>query len=669
MTFAAAGCGSHRSKDDYQAALTSSANDLAAALVSSKLTDVPLTGTTPAKAAAERKKVYAQLPTKPDVTVKSVTTVKDSDGKDHHDSAVATLTWSWPLGGKKWTYTTTADMVRSVPTSSGEQTASPAPVWQVRWSPTILLAGLGTDQHVTVARVRPKRANILDGNGKAIVKDRPVHLIGIDKTHASAKQWSSSATQLATALGLDASAYAAQVKAASPQAFVQAIVLRDSDPTNLGPLRAIPGVNIVDDSIPLAPTRTWARAVLGSVGDATAQTIKDSGGRVAAGDEAGLSGLEEKYDAQLAGTAGITVTLADDKSDASSSDTKTLYKVRAVAGTPLKLTLDSGLQSDAEKILSTPKSASALVAIDTSGKVLTVASGTASNGMSTATLGRYAPGSTMKIASSLALLQQGDTPSSKVTCPPTLTVDGRSFSDDAGYPADAYGTITLRSAFANSCNTAFMGQAKNVSQKQLHDAAADLGLGVPSALGAPAFFGNVPAASTSGTDHASSMIGQGRIEASPLAMANVAASVAAGHRVSPVLVTNPDASGGAGESAPSATASAAPSSEASASASAQSTAPSKLTAGQAKALHSLMRSVVTGGTGTLLDSLPNEVAAKTGTAQYGANGDKQHAWMVAIDGKVAVAAFVFDGSYGATSAGPLLKSFLQDVDAAGLAKG
>jgi cell division protein FtsI/penicillin-binding protein 2 len=81
-----------------------------------------------------------------------------------------------------------------------------------------------------------------------------------------------------------------------------------------------------------------------------------------------------------------------------------------------------------------------------------------------------------------------------------------------------------------------------------------------------------------------------------------------------------------------------------------------------------MRSVVTEGTGTILDSLPNDVAAKTGTAQYG-DGSKQHAWMVGIDGDVAVAVFVDDGSYGATTAGPLLKEFLQDVDASGLAKG
>nr|WP_284294655.1 penicillin-binding transpeptidase domain-containing protein [Luteimicrobium album] len=113
------------------------------------------------------------------------------------------------------------------------------------------------------------------------------------------------------------------------------------------------------------------------------------------------------------------------------------------------------------------------------------ASGAAGKGLSTATTGKFAPGSTMKTASALALLRDGEKASTTVPCTPSITVDGRKFTNDADYPSSALGTITLESAFANSCNTAFISQAGKVSQQQLHDAAADLGLGVPSTSACP----------------------------------------------------------------------------------------------------------------------------------------------------------------------------------------
>ncbi|MBC7375459.1 MAG: penicillin-binding protein, partial [Frankiales bacterium] len=64
-------------------------------------------------------------------------------------------------------------------------------------------------------------------------------------------------------------------------------------------------------------------------------------------------------------------------------------------------------------------------------------------------------------------------------------------------------------------------------QTGLAEAAASLGLGRATDVGFPEFMGSGPADAT-GTDHAASMIGQGRIEVSPLGMATVAASVAKG---------------------------------------------------------------------------------------------------------------------------------------------
>ena len=117
-----------------------------------------------------------------------------------------------------------------------------------------------------------------------------------------------------------------------------------------------------------------------------------------------------------------------------------------------------------------------------------------------------------------------------------------------------------------------------------------------------------------------------------MAMAAVAASVAAGETVIPHLVDGQ-----------------------------QATSKGKpLTDEEAQQLREMMRAVVTEGSGRVLGSLPGPaVLAKTGTAEYGTSEPlKTHAWMIAMQGDLAVAVFVNDGKSGSTTAGPLLRTFL-----------
>src|SRR6478609_3132593 len=452
----------------------------------------------------------------------------------------------------------------------------------------LLAPDLAAGETLQVHRVQAERADVLGAGDAVLVESRPVFRIGIDKTRVPAADAEGSARELASMLGLDPEAYAAQVAAAGEKAFVEAIVVRADDPAyDRGALAVLPGVNMIETALPLAPNRAFARPVLGTVGQATAEVVEDSDGAVVASDPA--------------------------------------------------------VQQAAEDLVATVTgSASAIVAIRPStGDVLAAASGPGGGGMSTATLGLYAPGSTFKVASSLALLRAGLTPDSTVTCPETATVDGRSFQNYPGYPADALGDITLRTAVAESCNTAFLTAAGTAPQEALADAAEALGLVAGADLGFAATLGEVPAEATGGTDHAASMIGQARVQATPLGMATVAASVAAGARVTPRLLL-----GTAGETATPAPDPAQP-----------------LTTGEADALRSMMRAVVTEGGGDFLQDVPGpEVIAKSGTAQYGSGDDLQnHAWMIAAQGDLAVAVFVETGDFGSTTSGPLLEAFLRAV--------
>jgi cell division protein FtsI/penicillin-binding protein 2 len=337
-----------------------------------------------------------------------------------------------------------------------------------------------------------------------------------------------------------------------------------------------------------------------------------------------------------------------------------LFQVDIKAGTALKTTLDPNLQQRAEDILGKVGPASAIVALRPStGAVLAAASGPGSNGYDTAMLGQYAPGSIFKVVDSLAMFRNGMTPDSKVDCPATLTVDGRTFKNAEGYPASSLGSVTLRDAFAHSCNTAFINARDAVKQVQLEAAATSLGVAVEApALGAAAFLGSVPG-EASGTEHAASMIGQGKVLMSPLAAAIMAGSVAKGAPVSPQLVLNPDAGTEADSAAATGGTTASAAAPSSAPAPAKTTG-TPVTAAEAASLATMMRAVVTSGHTGFLASVPGApVGAKTGTAEFGKdNPPKTHAWIVAVHGDLAVAVFVEEGGLGAAVSGPLLKEFL-----------
>ena len=215
-------------------------------------------------------------------------------------------------------------------------------------------------------------------------------------------------------------------------------------------------------------------------------------------------------------------------------------------------------------------------------------------------------------------------------------VDGKTFKNYDDYPSSGLGRISFEDALANSCNTAFISQRDKLGPQSLAQAAAALGLGVDHDTGFSSYFGEV-GQSASETQAAASMIGQGTVLASPMAMATVVASVVKGSAVLPRLVPDHEVQ--------------------------QKPPAEPLTAAEAGQLRTMMRAVVERGSGTVLGDLPGgPVIAKTGTAEF---GDKPplptHAWMVAGRGDLAVAVFVERGDSGSGTAGPILRQFLQDV--------
>jgi len=242
---------------------------------------------------------------------------------------------------------------------------------------------------------------------------------------------------------------------------------------------------------------------------------------------------------------------------------------------------------------------------------------------------KVAPGSTMKIITATALIDDGLTSeNSPVACPATYTVQGVTYSNDQGESEPA-GT-PFATDFAKSCNNAFDQWWTRLNGQLASTAKTYYGLDQPWNIGLsgePASYFNAPAGA-SGSELAEEAFGEGQLTATPLAMASVAATVDSGQFRQPVLVAG------------TATVSAAP-----------------LPASTDEQLKDMMRDVVTEGTAASVGFGP-DVYAKTGTADV--QGQEQaNSWLVAFvpDQDIAIAALVVDAGSGAQVAGAEVKAF------------
>ena len=538
----------------------------------------------------------------------------------HGDRAAARLHVSWTLRkGVTWSYTDRVELTHD--DTQGDR-------WSVRigdgslWHPELSAGGA-----FAVEGKPGKRGPVLGRGGTPLMTNQPVRDIVLDPVNAKAE----SARALAKVVGFSPDGLVEKLKAAHQAGHrgpIPVITYRQGDyEQRKQQLDGIVGVLALPRTQPLAPTRTFAQPLLGGFGPVTAEMVKRDPERYHAGGYAGTSGLQAAYDSLMAPTPGLTVT------PKGHPDT-VLFTRKAENGKPLKLTLDRDTQEAAEQALtSTGSTPSALVAVDVrTGNLLAVANSPA-YGFDRALTGHYAPGSTLKVATTYSLLSHGLKPSRTVNCPKTTVVNGLQVKN---YEDESLGAVPFSTDFAHSCNTAFVQLAQGMADDDLHTAAGKLGLGGDWAqhLGVPnAYAGSVPVANGE-TDKAAGAFGQGRTLASPLALAVMAGSVARGSFVPPTLIASPAVKGATDDEVP-------------------------LDSAVVGQLRSLMREVVTDGTAPVLADVPgNPVHAKTGTAEHDSSGQDPTCWIVGWQGDVAFAVLVEKGVDGGTTAGPVAKDFL-----------
>ena len=478
---------------------------------------------------------------------------------------------------------------------------------------------------LTRTRDLPQRAALLDGSGRPLFAPTPVVTVGIEPARLAGKDPQATYDALHRTLDIDAAGLAARVTAAQPHAFVPVITLRRSDYDAVRTkIHDLPGTVFAEGTRQLAPSAGFARALLGRVGDATKEVLDRAGPAYLATDQLGIGGLQEAFQKRLAGRAGGSVQLV-----AADGAKQTLHEFAPTSGEPVRTTLDRALQSAAERALRDVTKPAALVAVRPSdGAVLAVANAPADSSFDRALAGRYPPGSTFKVVTTYALLGAGVTPDSPVPCPDRVVVDGKPFHNFEG---EAKGSATFREDFAISCNTAFVSAARRLATGDLPAAASAFGLGVRWSLPVDAFSGSVPTPQSE-VEKVADAIGQGKVEASVLSMALVAAAVQSGQARPPVLVADPASPPSAG--------------------------PQRLDPARVGTLRTLMAAVVASGTAAQA-GLPPGTAGKTGTAEFGTdNPPKTHAWFIGFRGDLAVAVLVEGGGVGGRDAAPLAAAFL-----------
>jgi len=294
----------------------------------------------------------------------------------------------------------------------------------------------------------------------------------------------------------------------------------------------------------------------------------------------------------------------------------------------LTTTVTSQAETAARAAVALRKNSSMVVIQPSTGNILAIANNDGYNDF--ALTASVAPGSTMKVITSTALINAGVlTASSAVACPETYTVQGITYHNDDNESEPA--STPFLTDFAQSCNNAFTTQWPHLSGALARTARDYYGLDQKWDLGisgVSASYFNAPA-SASGSELAQEAFGEGELTASPLAMASVAATVDAGMFRQPILL--------AGTRRVTATA---------------------LPASTDAQLKEMMQAVVSSGTAAGIGFGPG-VYAKTGTADI--QGQEQpNSWLIAFEPAqdVAVACLVVNAGYGAQYAGPEVKAFL-----------
>jgi penicillin-binding protein A len=300
------------------------------------------------------------------------------------------------------------------------------------------------------------------------------------------------------------------------------ILARDETPLAEGPPAA--------RSSPLGAAALNVAGEMGEPKDALSRQLTALG--FPDGTLTGISGLERAFNLRLAGQPGGELLAVSGERD---RDGRVLALGEPRPGEPINTTIDPALQESAATALG--ERFGGVAVLDTDDGAVRALAGIAYSAP-------QPPGSTFKIITTVAALEQ-DAVSLDESFPveTSNTTIGREISNSHDSPCGG----TFVETFAESCNTVFAPLGVEVGGEKLVETAEMFGFNSPPALMSPEGLeavnppeSTIPADLSDDVAVGESAIGQGQVLATPLAMASVAQTIAAGGVRSPTpLVTDP----------------------------------------------------------------------------------------------------------------------------------
>lgn len=539
--------------------------------------------------------------------------------------------------------------------------------------------------------VTAARGIMYDRNGQILVGSRPAYTVSIMPTDKEIDD--GELQRLASILGMKPETIKEKVKAHEggyePIRLANDITM-DTVTKIAERSHELPGVSIDVEPLRYYPYDTMASQLFGYVGEVGEEELadireKDPNTSVGPGTILGRAGLERMYDNVLRGIDGGKQV----EVDAAGRPVAEVGRQNTVPGRDIHLTIDLPLQKAAEKAVADqlaslrsqgiPAKGAAVVAMDpNTGAILAMVSAPEFNpnwfarGITSAqwkqlntdmnhpfdnkvVSGEYPPGSPFKIITGAAALEL-----KKVTPDEMIFDSGRHWLiDKRNAEGEALGWLDFNTALAKSDNVYFYEMGNRVGIENLDKFARLFGLGEKTGI---KLFGEA-AGNIASPEYKRKVfdqdwylgetfdaaIGQSFTLVTPIQMAMVMSEVAnGGIRYQPYVVSRIDNSDGTPE---------------------EIFGPKKIGVLQvSKSVMDLIRNALRdvtaeGGTaGSLFKDLPIAVAGKTGTAENATGRD--HGWFVAYapydKPRIVVVALVEQGSFGAGSAGPIVRAVLEE---------
>ncbi len=176
-----------------------------------------------------------------------------------------------------------------------------------RWAP---------GNHLTAETVWPLRGSILADNGAVLAGSQSVVQIGLEPDHIKTPaDLAAVKFSMQSVLGVDGATIdkALHAPGVRPNYFLPVVkVPRDADYDHIhDTLLPIPGIIFRPATGVSSTDDALGPGILGTVGDVTADGLKQLGAPYKSGDQVGLNGLQAVYEKQLAGTPTTDVVIAD----------------------------------------------------------------------------------------------------------------------------------------------------------------------------------------------------------------------------------------------------------------------------------------------------------------------------------------------------------------------